>query len=246
LLGLSSFDTLLNVRSVLTLFYGCHFDIFKDERSFAMRYLIGACFFSLAGLFIGAEPAPQSTEIATHAHFSPFGGCTAAIVDQIDSAKSSIHVASYVFTSKTIADALIQAKKRGVQVAIVIDSHGKNCIGSVVPFMETNGIEIYEDDRHEIFHNKFIIIDSIRLVLGSFNYTGQAESRNAENILELSDESVTKTYDENWLSHKIHSKAVKSSLPKEEATAFKSSASANIVCPNNQCPATTPNRQKRR
>jgi phosphatidylserine/phosphatidylglycerophosphate/cardiolipin synthase-like enzyme len=44
--------------------------------------------------------------------FSPNGGCTSAIVDQIDNAKSEILIQAYSFTSAPIAKALVNAYKK--------------------------------------------------------------------------------------------------------------------------------------
>ncbi len=53
--------------------------------------------------------------------FSPYGQCTAAIIEQIDNAKSEILVQAYSFTSAPIAKALINANKRGVKVIAILD-----------------------------------------------------------------------------------------------------------------------------
>ena len=57
------------------------------------------------------QPAPQ---IAVY--FSPRGGCTDAIIRELDNAKESVLVQAYSFTSAPIAKALMEAHKRGVKV----------------------------------------------------------------------------------------------------------------------------------
>ena len=52
---------------------------------------------------------PKDTQ--TQVYFSPKGGCTEAIVNQIDHAKSEILVQAYSFTSAPIAKALTTAYK---------------------------------------------------------------------------------------------------------------------------------------
>ena len=54
-------------------------------------------------------------------YFSPKGGCSAAIVKEINDAKTEILVQAYSFSSKPIARALVDAKKRGVRIEIVLD-----------------------------------------------------------------------------------------------------------------------------
>ena len=62
------------------------------------------------------QPAPQ---IAVY--FSPHGGCTDAIVKELDAAKESVLVQAYEFTSAPIAKALMEAHKRGVKVQVILD-----------------------------------------------------------------------------------------------------------------------------
>jgi phosphatidylserine/phosphatidylglycerophosphate/cardiolipin synthase-like enzyme len=53
--------------------------------------------------------------------FSPLGGGTAAIVAEITKATNSIRVLADNFTSPPIADALVAAHNRNVDVAVILD-----------------------------------------------------------------------------------------------------------------------------
>ncbi|MGO9144772.1 MAG: hypothetical protein ACLQDF_00245 [Desulfomonilia bacterium] len=46
----------------------------------------------------------------TNVYFSPMGGCTEAIVQEIDHANKEILVQAYSFTSKPISKALLDAQ----------------------------------------------------------------------------------------------------------------------------------------
>ncbi|MBR4939608.1 MAG: hypothetical protein IKZ24_00805, partial [Burkholderiaceae bacterium] len=52
---------------------------------------------------------------------------------------------------------------------------------------------------------KTMIIDSDRVVTGSFNYTKKADRKNAENLLVLTDSALRDRYFQNWVKHKEHS-----------------------------------------
>src|SRR5262245_30502231 len=54
-------------------------------------------------------------------YFSPPGGPTAAIVRELQAATTQILVQAYTFTSAPIAQALVDAKKRGVAILVVLD-----------------------------------------------------------------------------------------------------------------------------
>ena len=54
------------------------------------------------------------TNTPTQVYFSPHGGCTEAIIQEIDRAKTEILVQAYSFTSQPIAKALLLAHKWGI------------------------------------------------------------------------------------------------------------------------------------
>jgi phosphatidylserine/phosphatidylglycerophosphate/cardiolipin synthase-like enzyme len=50
-----------------------------------------------------------------------------------------------------------------------------------------------------------MIIDEIKIITGSFNFTKAAEEKNAENVLIISSRELAKLYLDNWQEHKEHS-----------------------------------------
>jgi len=87
-------------------------------------------------------------------YFSPNGGGQDGIVKAIDSAKSSILVQAYSFTSAPIAKALIEAKKRGVVIAAILDKSQRTEKYSGATFLKNEGIPVMIDAAHAIAHNK--------------------------------------------------------------------------------------------
>jgi phosphatidylserine/phosphatidylglycerophosphate/cardiolipin synthase-like enzyme len=67
------------------------------------------------------SPMAQDKPPAWSVYFSPHGGCTDAIIKELDNAKSTILVQAYSFTSAPIAKALLDAHKRGGKVEIILD-----------------------------------------------------------------------------------------------------------------------------
>ena len=137
--------------------------------------------------------------------FSPNGGCTETIVNQIEAAKSEILVQAYSFTSAPIAKALISAHKRGVKVEAILDKSQKSERYTSATFLKNAGVPTYIDDKHAIAHNKIMIIDQETVITGSFNFTKAAEEKNAENLLVIRSKELAKIYMENWNKHKEHS-----------------------------------------
>jgi len=139
-------------------------------------------------------------------YFSPRGGATEAIVKEINTAKSEILVQAYSFTSKPIAKALIDARKRGIKIEVVLDKSQRKEKYTSADFIAHAGIPTFIDDTHAIAHNKIMIIDRTTLITGSFNFTKAAEERNAENLLVMKgNKSLVERYRNNFNEHKEHS-----------------------------------------
>jgi phosphatidylserine/phosphatidylglycerophosphate/cardiolipin synthase-like enzyme len=137
--------------------------------------------------------------------FSPHGGCTETVVEQLNRARSSVFVQAYSFTSVPIARALVEAHQRGVDVEVILDKSQRTEAYSEADFLQHAGIPTYIDAKHAIAHNKIMVIDGQTVLTGSFNFTKAAEDNNAENLLVLSDPSLAGKYLANWKDHFKHS-----------------------------------------
>lgn len=114
----------------------------------------------------------------------------------IESSKKTLTIAAYQFTEKTIVQALVDAHKRGVKVAVVLDrSQAK---GDTQAALVAAGIDCWIDTVHAIMHHKFTVIDGESVETGSFNYTARAVTRNAENAIWLQDASLAASYQKEW------------------------------------------------
>src|SRR5690242_20447133 len=76
--------------------------------AFAIGYAAGAGGVNLAG---GLSPggAPTASEDGISVNFSPRGGCTERVIDEINQAQREIEMQAYSFTSEPITRALIGA-----------------------------------------------------------------------------------------------------------------------------------------
>ena len=121
------------------------------------------------------------------AAFSP-GTAEQTVIDTIRSARHSIHVAAYSFTSRPIAQALIDARAHGVEVAAVLDKCNLTGRYSGATFLAHAGIPVRVDSQYASMHDKFMVIDGVTVETGSFNFTRAAgNGRNAENVIILRD-----------------------------------------------------------
>jgi len=93
-------------------------------------------------------------------HFSPKGCCTETIVKEIDNATMEVLVQAFSFTSAPIAHALVNAKKRAVNVEVIVDksqrkeTKKKKASYTSATFLANMRIPTYIDSTHAIAHIK--------------------------------------------------------------------------------------------
>jgi phosphatidylserine/phosphatidylglycerophosphate/cardiolipin synthase-like enzyme len=98
------------------------------------------------------------------------------LIERINTAQTSIHIASFEFDLTPVAEALIAAHNRGVEVRWVTDDEN-GLIADEEPghgqfaMLQNAGIEVRSDDRSALMHNKFWIFDNQILWTGSTNIT---------------------------------------------------------------------------
>lgn len=101
----------------------------------------------------------------------------------LNSAKCTIDVCMYFFTSQELGNAILRAHKRGVMVRVIIDATmALNDDSQAVSFYKAN-IQVKTKYMKDLMHHKFAIIDNDILITGSANWTMQAFFGNSENIL---------------------------------------------------------------
>lgn len=131
--------------------------------------------------------------------FSPQDACAKEVIRQIDNAKNSIYASMYYFTSREIAQALVRARQRGIEVRVCLnatdDDYGKY---SKDVYLRNNGIPIRTIKGKGIMHNKFCIIDETTILTGSYNWTKRAEFENDENMLVINSREIAKAYKEEF------------------------------------------------
>lgn len=155
----------------------------------------------------GVDDAAPIESKTWSVHFSPSGGCQDAIVQLIGSAKTSVRVMTYSFTSAPIANALATASLQGRDVQVVADNSDPTEKNDKLANLKTAHVPVFLDGKHAIMHDKVIIVDERIVETGSYNFSVAAETRNAENCLILHNKSVAAAYLDNWTLHQSHSTA---------------------------------------
>ena len=142
-------------------------------------------------LFLFSFHAFTKTEV----YFSLDDDPESVIIKNINNAKESINIAMYYFTDREIAQSVIRAKEKGVDIKIYLDKSQIDLEYSKSRYFVNNGIEsIRLSSNDSIMHNKFAIIDSKIVITGSYNWTASAGERNDENLLVLDDVQIVQQY----------------------------------------------------
>ena len=139
--------------------------------------------------------------------FSPEENCADRIVTAIETAKNSIYIQAYSFTSAQIANALLRASKRGVRVEVILDKSARSAKYSSGDFLANKGIRVYVDSEHVAANDRVILIDEEIVITGSPNLTKSSLENNGEDLLIVRHRIIAKRYLDNWTTHRRHSES---------------------------------------
>ena len=140
--------------------------------------------------------APDTIYARTEVLFSPRGSIKDAIIQNITSSRGTIDVTAFTFTSGDIAEALYQAKERGVEVRVIIDQTQDAKSYPVLRFLKEEGLDLQflKGNVGGSMNNAFAIFDDKLLVTGSYTWTEYAEKFNYENAIFIDESDVVEKY----------------------------------------------------
>jgi phosphatidylserine/phosphatidylglycerophosphate/cardiolipin synthase-like enzyme len=137
--------------------------------------------------------------------FSPDGGAEQLVLQTIRSARQSIRVMAYSFTAPAVVRALLDAKRRGVDVAVTVDYHSNvdedrsGKAAAAMGALAYAGVPVVVVRAYPIQHSKFVVVDNATVETGSYNYSQAAARVNSENVLVLSNHpEIAKAYLDDW------------------------------------------------
>lgn len=157
-----------------------------------------------------AEEEKVASQPIVEAYFSPKDHVDTKLISLIEQETSSIKAAVYCLTHRGIINALIEAKKRGVEVELIIDPF---TVKARAPLrkMSQSGLSIYVWDpqqkqmtdhgklRTPLMHNKFCVFSKLGVVwTGSFNFTSEGALSNQENVVLIHDSSQVAPFEQQF------------------------------------------------
>lgn len=154
---------------------------------------------------IAVMPAQGVQQVA----FAPWDDVEGLIIDVIQGAEAQVLVQAYLLTSKKIATTLVAARRRGIDVQVMVDAEqaARTASTGMIPALATAGIPVWMETGYQNAHNKVIVIDpatsNATVITGSYNFTWTAQHRNAENILvSRKNPALAARYASNWERHR--------------------------------------------
>jgi phosphatidylserine/phosphatidylglycerophosphate/cardiolipin synthase-like enzyme len=133
--------------------------------------------------------------------FSPEAGSEQVVLKVINASQNSIRLAAYSFTSPAVVRALLAAKKRGVDVRVIVDEKGNKSKKSIAALnlLVNADIPTRTISTYAIHHDKYIVSDEKHVQTGSFNYSQAAAKSNSENVIVIwNNPEIAASYLKHW------------------------------------------------
>jgi len=140
-------------------------------------------------------------DILVENYFGPEREMSLNIARAVASAQSEILFMAFSFTDDQIGEAMLGRADAGVTVHGVFETTGSDTLYSYFPHMAAAGmanVVVRTDGNPQIMHHKVIIIDRQTVILGSFNFSDNANRRNDENIIIVHDPTFTSYFVEEF------------------------------------------------
>ena len=157
-------------------------------------------------------------------YFSPKDKQSSRIIELIKDAKYYIYIPTFLITHTQISEALISAKKRGVDVRVIIDANNTRIKSSKHTLLRNSGVLVKTENYAGKLHSKSMVIDDKYVITGSMNFSNNGENKNDENTLVIKSRKIAKAYKDFfiYLWTLIPNKYLKFNVPAESTESIGS------------------------
>lgn len=149
----------------------------------------------------GAARAPGGTTprltiggSAVENYFAPEDRVAEKISARLRQAARTIDFMAFAFTDDRIGAVLLERAKGGVVVRGVFELTGADTSASEYGKLKQAGLEVRQDGNPFAMHHKVFIVDGKTVILGSFNFSQNAEAENDENLVIIDDIPLAQTF----------------------------------------------------
>ena len=143
----------------------------------------------------GTTPRLTIGGVAVENYFSPEDNVTEKIIVRLKAAAKKIDFMAFSFTDDDLGNAVLERAKAGVKVRGVFENTGSGTQFSEYGKMKTATLDVWQDGNPYLMHHKVFIIDDKTVVLGSFNFSQNAETENDENLIIVDDPSLAAQFE---------------------------------------------------
>lgn len=176
-------------------------------------WVLVALWYATPATAFDSRPANLTAPIAAtgtvEVLFSPWQDVEPRITQLIAAARREIYVHAFIFTSRSISNALLDAHRNGIKVQVLADMemNGRSERG-VLGVLAGAGVPVSLETRYASAHNKVMLFDPLDpdgvVLTGSYNFTYSARMKNAENVLLLrGNPLLAARYLDNWRRHRL-------------------------------------------
>lgn len=140
-------------------------------------------------------------------YFTPRDDLKNLLIELIKEERASIDCAMYMFTEKSIAQAMLDAYLRGIKIRIILDPISMDTKYGKGLYLQNNGVQIciYQPSftsayLEPIMHHKFFIFghntrfQKSLIWTGSYNCTSSASRLHEENVIITDDAGAIREY----------------------------------------------------
>ncbi len=136
----------------------------------------------------------QRSTFKQKVYFSPGQACRQIILQRIRDAQKSLKICVFTISDDKIAEEIVFAHKRFLDVKVITDDDKTEDKGSDIAYLARHGVPVKIDDTPNHMHHKFAIVDEQITLTGSYNWTRSAYMYNHENLMVSNDPHLAKQY----------------------------------------------------
>lgn len=148
------------------------------------------------------NPQIQIGETLIETCFAPEDDCGDLLTERIQEAQENITFMAFSFTHDAIGAAVSERAEAGVTVRGIFETRGSETEHSEFTRMKQQQLDVVQDGNPYTFHHKSFIIDNKIVVIGSFNFSNNADRSNDENMLIVHNPEIAaeflKEFDRNY------------------------------------------------
>jgi phosphatidylserine/phosphatidylglycerophosphate/cardiolipin synthase-like enzyme len=126
--------------------------------------------------------------------FAPEDECGLQIAELLFTAENSIHFMAFSFTHDDMGEVIRERADEGVLVRGVFEIRSSETDYSEFYDMLKDHLDVYQDGNPYVMHHKVFIIDESIVIMGSFNFSTNADESNDENILIIHNTDIADEY----------------------------------------------------